>query len=80
MARGWESKGVEAQREEELEDKGPWKPPEQLEVESRLHGLERSKTRVERELEEASTETHRATLQAALQHLEKEIDELRGKE
>lgn len=80
MARGWESKGVEAQREEELEEKGPRKPADQLEAESRLHGLERSKTRIERELQEATTETHRAALQNALQYLEKEIGELRGKE
>ncbi|MCA1732848.1 MAG: hypothetical protein LC732_04525 [Acidobacteria bacterium] len=80
MAKGWESKAVEAQREEELEEKGPWKPPEQLEEESKLHGLERSKTRIERELEEATTETHRAALQNALQYLAKEIDDLRSKE
>lgn len=80
MAKGWESKGVEDQQEEELEEKGPWKPPEQLEEESKLHGLEMSKTRIERELEEATTETHRAALQNALEHLEKEIDELRSKE
>lgn len=80
MAKGWESKGIEAQREEELEEKGPWKPPEQLEIESKLHGLELSKTRIERELEEATTEAHRAALQNALEYLAKEIDELRGRE
>ena len=74
MARGWESKSVEAQREEGLEDNAPWKPAEELEAELKLKGLERSRTRIERELSEASTDAHRVALKNALDHLDHEIE------
>lgn len=77
MARGWESKAVESQREEALDETGPKKTPAQREKEAKVLGLERSKTRIERELAEATTEAHRAALKNALDYLHNEIEELR---
>lgn len=77
MARGWESKSVEEQQDEPLEDRGVWKPPEQRENEAKLQGLERSRTRIERELQEATTEAHKAALKNALEYLDAEIRALK---
>ena len=78
MARGWESKSVEAQQDEGLEETTPWKRPEEREAEAKLQSLERSRARVARELEGATTEAHRSALQNALDFLDKQIEEARG--
>jgi hypothetical protein len=78
MARGWESKAVEAQQSENAT--GSSKPrltAEQLERQRKRESLELSRARVMRELETASTDVHRAALRNALGYLDEELGKLR---
>jgi hypothetical protein len=80
MARGWESKDVEAQvaATEEPKQKsgsGP-KTPEQLKREQKRKDLLLSRTRIMNDLASATHPNHRKSLEAALAHLEKKIAEL----
>ena len=81
MARGWESKDVEAQ----VEAKGPEKAPAdkqqktqvQMDKEREIQGLELSKKHVLADLENAKHPNHRKTLEAALAHLDAKIASLK---
>jgi hypothetical protein len=80
MARGWESKSVEAQQEEsaresELRAAQPLTPEERARRE-RLASLELSRTRTLDQLERATSQAHRAMLKRTLVALEREIAEL----
>jgi hypothetical protein len=80
MARGWESKDVEAQVADTAAPKvksgpGP-KSPEQLLREYQQHDLQLSRTRIVHDLESAVHPQHRKSLEAALAHLDKKIAEL----
>jgi len=80
MARGWESKDVEAQVEatEALKQKsgsGP-KTPEQLMREQPRKDLELSRIRIANDLASATHPNHRKSLEAALAHLDKKIADL----
>jgi hypothetical protein len=79
MARGFESKSVESQQLEERIVRGPGDPPtrEELERRTKREGLELSRRRILNELKTAKSETHRAALQNALAHLERELSALR---
>lgn len=80
MARGWESKDVEAQVESGEAPKGHYgknqKSAEQLRREQELKGLQLSRARVLHDLESATNPNHRKSLEAALAHLEGKISEL----
>jgi hypothetical protein len=81
MARGWESKDVEAQLQEKKavpqtqQDKGP-KSAEQIRREHERRGLELSRTRILNDLESATHPNHRKSLEAALAHLDQKIADL----
>ena len=80
MARGWESKSVEAQQEEraresEQHDSQPLSPEERARLD-RLASLELSRARTLDQLERATSQSHRAMLKRTLLALEKEIAEL----
>ena len=80
MARGWESKSVEAQMESAAADRktqrGPVETPEQARRRQERASLELSRTRVLKDLETATNPRYRATLEAALQHLDDKIKSL----
>jgi len=65
MARGWESKSVESQQAEE--------PKGEEKVDQRRHGLEMSRRRIVKELESTKSPMRRASLEAALKHLDSEL-------
>ncbi len=80
MARGWESKDVEAQvaETEEPKQKGVvgQKTPEQLIRELERKDLQLSRTRIVNDLASATHPNHRKSLEAALAHLDKKIADL----
>jgi len=80
MARGWESKDVEAQVEA---TQAPYqkiqlgtKSPEQIYREQQRKDLQLSRTRIVNDLASATHPNHRKSLEAALAHLDKKISEL----
>jgi hypothetical protein len=79
MARGFESKGAESNRqdaeaERELRALGPQTNNiEDIERRQKREGLELSRRRVMHDLESATDERRRASLQAALAHLDAEL-------
>jgi len=80
MARGWESKDVEAQVEapeapKQKSGSGP-KTPEQLMREQSRKDLELSRIRIANDLASATHPNHRKSLEAALAHLDKKIADL----
>ncbi|HET7434322.1 MAG TPA: hypothetical protein VFN10_06365 [Thermoanaerobaculia bacterium] len=79
MARGWESKSVEAQQDEPRSAYGRREEPtaEQRERDSKRQSLEMSKRRIERELDGSRSDVHRTALKNALAHLDQEISRLR---
>jgi len=80
MARGWESKDVEAQVES-VEGK-KWssghepKSPQQQLREQDIKDLQLSRVRIVNDLESATNPNHRKSLEAALAHLDKKIADL----
>ena len=83
MARGWESKSVEAQIEEGKqrpdEPPGPPRSANAREVELRLQSLRLSRSRLLDQLERARHVAHREVLQNGLRAIEREIEELTNK-
>jgi hypothetical protein len=81
MARGWESKDVEAQTEEAQELKAPTdkstKSVDQMQKDRDKQGLELSRKRIVNELEVATHPNHRKSLEAALAHLDQKLDEMK---
>jgi hypothetical protein len=80
MARGWESKDVEAQVEandgkNSSSARGP-KSPERVLREQEVKQLQLSRTRVVNDLASATHPNHRKSLEAALAHLDKKIADL----
>ncbi len=77
MARGWESKSVEAQQDAEARpDRGPLITPEQREAQQKRTGLEMSRRRVLQEIETTRSEVRRASLEQALAFLDAELAKL----
>ena len=78
MARGWESKSVESQ----IEDRRDSRPRteetsrEDLALKRKRESLESSRRGLLRELESATSDLRRASLSAALQHIETELKNL----
>ena len=80
MARGWESKAVEAQMEAATAGSQP-KPtstetPEQTRRRQERSSLELSRTRVLKDIETSTNTRYRAILEAALRHLDDKIKAL----
>jgi hypothetical protein len=80
MARGWESKDVEAQVESKdgkSSSSGHGsKSPEQQLHEQDIQQLQLSRTRIVNDLKSATHPNHRKSLEAALAHLDKKIADL----
>jgi len=79
MARGWESKDVEAQEVEKAPTKSPsnQKSPEQIHNEQTRKDLQLSRIRIANDLESATHPNHKKSLEAALAHLDKKIADLK---
>lgn len=80
MARGWESKDVEAQVElkktiQEAQKKAE-KSAEQARRDAERRDLQLSRTRIQNDLQVATNPNHRKSLEAALAHLDKKIQDL----
>jgi hypothetical protein len=78
MARGWESKAVEAQQEEALRGASlPAQPSaDQLARREKRRALELTRKRVAGDLARAAAPAHRAMLEQALESLDAQILEL----
>jgi len=79
MARGWESKSVEAQIESANRQRGEVKvrlTPEQMEVQRKRESLLLHRTRVLADLEKCSDERYRKTLGDGLAFLEQQLNAL----
>jgi hypothetical protein len=79
MARGWESKGVEAQQADkdrrEPQDLRPL-TPEEVATQARRRTLELSRARAVADLSRATHPSHRATLEAALRAIDDQLRQL----
>jgi hypothetical protein len=80
MARGWESKDVEAQvQSKESPQMSSGRDPKTEEQQVREQGilqLQLSRTRIANDLSTATHPNHRKSLEAALAHLDKKIADL----
>jgi CHASE3 domain sensor protein len=78
MARGWESKSVEAQIEDagSRSERGQALTPEQRELKRRREGIELSRRRVLQELATTRSAARRASLEQALAFLDAELAKL----
>jgi hypothetical protein len=78
MARGWESKSVEAQQEEAIRA-GTYRAstPAELAVEERRRTLELTRRRAVDDLSRASVPAHRHMLEQAIASLDEELSKLR---
>ena len=80
MARGWESKDVEAQVEsKEVNKASSERDPKSAQQQSReqdIKQLQLSRTRIANDLTTATHPNHRKSLEAALAHLDKKIADL----
>ena len=80
MARGWESKSVEAQIEESVAAEPAKKTvmltPEELQRQRTKAGLLLSRTRVAQQLKETSNERYTELLRRTLAELDEQIDRL----
>jgi hypothetical protein len=78
MARGFESKSVESNRQDAEEERASRGRRERLDIHEierrqKREGLELSRRRIVREIEAANDERRRTSLQAALAHLDNEL-------
>ena len=74
MARGWESKAVEAQQEDAMRAaRGSARSPEVLALRERRRALELARTRAQNDLARASAPAHRQMLEAAIAALDAQI-------
>jgi len=77
MARGWKSKDVESQVDAAAERaalaKAPRLTPDEADRKSQRESLQLSRTRVLHDIETSQNPRYRATLQAALKHLDDKI-------
>jgi hypothetical protein len=78
MARGWESKSIEAQQDEAARDR-PRRPAlteEQLAIAARRRMLELTRARTADDLSRAAARHHREMLQQALAAIDDQLDKL----
>ena len=82
MARGWESKSVEAQQADAAEGRSETRPrltPLEVDQLHRLQGLQLSRQRVLHQLEAVQDPRHRDMLRNALAELDRQIQALESK-
>lgn len=82
MARGWESKSVEAQIEEG-EQRTVVEPPTPAairQLQQQIESLRLSRSRLLQQLELARVSAHREMLQKGLQAIEKELEEISSRQ
>jgi hypothetical protein len=75
MARGFDSKFVEAQQEEAVREKAvrPALSAEEKELEARRQSIRLSRARVQAELERATAPAHRQMLEGAIAALDEQL-------
>jgi hypothetical protein len=75
MARGFDSKFVEAQQEEAVREKAvrPVLSAEEKELEARRQSIRLSRARVQAELERATAPAHRQMLEGAIAALDEQL-------
>jgi hypothetical protein len=75
MARGFDSKFIEAQQDEATREKkmNPAMTPEQRETDARRRALELSRARVRADLGRATAAAHRQMLEEALRSLDEQL-------
>ena len=81
MARGWESKSVEAQQEESIAESGNpagQLTPEQLAARRRREELGLMRKKIEHDLAVATNPRHRQMLEQALADLDGQLQKLEG--
>ncbi len=81
MARGFDSKFVEAQQEEAARGRAAARPPltpAEREVAERRGALQLSRTRAQADLRKAQAPAHRAMLERAIAALDAELEALPG--
>ncbi len=79
MARGFESKSVEAQQEEAARGKGASGPPMSADeriIEERRRTLELARTRARQDLSRATVPAHRRMLEEAIAALDRQLEHL----
>jgi len=79
MARGFESKSVEAQQDEaarERKSAAPVKSPGDRIIEQRRHSLELTRTRARQDLSRASAPAHKRMLEQAIAALDEQLQDL----
>jgi hypothetical protein len=79
MARGFESKSVEAQQEEAARGRkisGKDLSPEDRSIEQRRRMLELTRTRAQHDLSRATAPAHRRMLEQAIASLDRQLEEL----
>jgi hypothetical protein len=79
MARGFDSKFVEAQQDEAARGKGPKGPelsPEHRATEQRRRILQLTRTRAQQDLSRATAPAHKRMLEQAIAALDQQLDEL----
>lgn len=76
MARGWESKSVEAQMEEAATSSTakPRLSPEQIEAMQKRETLMLTKKKLQADLERSSNPRHQQMLQRAIEEVEKQLE------
>jgi hypothetical protein len=83
MARGFESKAVESNRQDAEDDREARRSGKRLDIHEierrqKREGLELSRRRIVNELESTTNERRRESLQAALAHLDGELAKLQS--
>jgi hypothetical protein len=80
MARGWESKSIEAQQDERERgvSKAPALTPDERVVEAQRRTLSLARARVEADLAKATNPAHRKNLEAALKDLDGQLGKITG--
>jgi len=78
MARGWESKSVEAQMEEAefASDAKLRLSPQELESKQKRETLELTRKKLQADLERATSERHRQMLNRSLEEIENQLGKL----
>ncbi len=82
MARGWESKSVESQVQEQQTTspkKRSKKSSEEVERDHKRHSLEMSRRRIVSELKGTQSQLRKTSLEAALQYLDSELGKLESR-
>lgn len=78
MARGWESKSVESQKEDGTDSPEFRGPPtrEERDLERKRKSLELDRTRVRQEIQASSSPARKANLENAMKFLDGKLDDL----